>query len=49
MENRDWASDCCGQRPLYPVDDYTKGVVIGICGWCRDHSTFKKIKENEDE
>ena len=38
----DWLSICCTAIPLYDIHEEEGIEPIGICGQCREHTTFEK-------
>ena len=41
-------SECCIAPPLYDLHETGEYEITGICMSCRDHTSFKKM-EDEDE
>ena len=41
----DWLSICCTAEPLYEVYEENEADPIGLCGKCREHTTFEQEKE----
>lgn len=41
-----WLSQCCYAEPLYPIQyEDDDDEALGICGHCRDHTTFLNEEE----
>ena len=41
----DWLSICCTATPLYEVHEEDGVDPIGLCGQCREHTTFEQEEE----
>ena len=42
---KDWLSICWTATPLYEVHEEDGVDPIGLCGQCREHTTFEQEKE----
>ena len=42
-------SICCTSEPLYEIHEVKGAYPIGLCGNCREHTTFEAEIEEEEE
>ena len=47
-EEQEWLSICCTAHPLFDLHHLDDEEVTGICGQCRDHTTFINYGEDDE-
>ena len=47
-QNSEWLSICCTAESLYNLDILENMDTIGICSYCKEHTSFEKGDETPD-